>query len=287
VDYDRIKNWWLPDLTVQLSDREAILYALSVGYGADPLDERELRFVYERDLAPTPTLASVIGYPGFWMQDPATGIDWVRVVHGEQRITLDQPLPIGGTYVCRNRVEAIVDKGPDVGAVVYQRRTIRDRESDRVVAEVDHVTFCRGDGGFGGGDDPPPPPEPVPTTAPDAVCDLPTFPQSALLYRLMGDRNPLHADPAVALEAGYRAPILHGLVTYAVSSHAILRTLCGYDPDRFTSVFARFSAPVYPGETIRTEMWRENGSENGSVRFQARALERDVIVLSHGAAEIA
>ena len=122
-----------------------------------------------------------------------------------------------------------------------------------------------------------------PDRAPDATCDLPTLPQAALLYRLSGDFNPLHAEPSVAREAGFEAPILHGLCTLGVAGHAILRTWCDYDPARFRSLDLRFSAPVYPGETIRTEMWRDDGV----VSFRARAVERDAVVLDHGRAEVA
>ena len=128
-----------------------------------------------------------------------------------------------------------------------------------------------------------PEPHALPTRAPDAVCDLVTRPEMALLYRWNADMNPLHADPAIAKAAGFGRPILHGLATFGVSGHAILKTMCGYDPGRFKSMAVRFSAPVYPGETIRTEMWRDGAI----VSFRARAVERDVIVLNNGRMEMA
>ena len=116
------------------------------------------------------------------------------------------------------------------------------------------------------------------------ICDLPTLPQAALIYRLSGDYNPLHADPKVATAAGFKAPILHGLCTLGVAGHALLKSCCGYDPSRFRALDLRFSSPVYPGETIRTEIWEEKG---GVVSFRSRVLERDVVVLNNGRAEIA
>ena len=147
----------------------------------------------------------------------------------------------------------------------------------------DALTFCRADGGFGGPSGPVKEPHPIPQTAPHHVCDLPTLPQAALIYRLSGDYNPLHADPAYAQKAGFRMPILHGRCTFSIAGHAILRTCCGYDAARFKSMAGRFSAPVYPGETIRTEMWRDGAT----VSFRARVVERDIVVLDNGLAELA
>ena len=145
------------------------------------------------------------------------------------------------------------------------------------------TTFCRGDGGFGGPERAAPAPHAIPERAPDLVCDLPTRPEMALIYRLSGDVNPLHAEPDFAKAAGFPKPILHGLATFGVAGHALLKSLCGYDPARLTAIAGRFSAPVYPGETIRTEMWRDGNV----VSFRARVVERDVIALNNGRAEIA
>ena len=142
--------------------------------------------------------------------------------------------------------------------------------------------FCRGDGGFGGPPRQSPPPHPIPSRAPDAVCDFGTRPEMALIYRLSGDYNPLHAEPAAAKAAGFERPILHGLGTFGVSGHALLKTMCGYDPARLKSFSCRFSAPVFPGETIRTEMWRDGPV----VSFRARVVGRDVIAINNGRAEV-
>jgi acyl dehydratase len=284
IDPDKLMNWPFEPLEHDYDFRDTILYALGLGFGADPMDEAQLRFVFEEpELLALPTMAVVLAYPGFWLRDPGSGVDWVKILHGEQGLTLHAPLPAAGSLVATTKVTNILDKGADKGALIYTSRTITDRASGQALATVTATAFARGDGGFGGAAGPAPAPHPIPERAPDAVCDLPTLPQAALIYRLSGDLNPLHASPAVAKAAGFAAPILHGLCTYGVAGHAILKTQCGYDPAKLKSMALRFSAPVYPGETIRTEMWREDGV----VAFRARALERDLVVLNNGRAEVA
>jgi acyl dehydratase len=151
-----------------------------------------------------------------------------------------------------------------------------------LVATVTQTTFCRADGGFGGLPREQPAPHKTPERTPDLVCDLGTRPEMALVYRLSADLNPLHADLDVAKAAGYPRPILHGLGTFGVVGHALLKSVCGYDPTRVRSFTGRFSAPVFPGETIRTEMWRDAHI----VSFRARAVERDVIAINNGRAEV-
>lgn len=282
IDYDKIKNWQFPEIEQTYTAKDSILYALGVGYGHDPMDEAQLQFVYEKNLRVAPTMPVVMGHPGFWMMNPATGIDWVKLVHGEQALRIHHSIPTAGTVVGRTRVKAIVDKGKDKGALVYQERSIVEKASGTVLATLDHVTFCRGDGGGGNSDPAPPPPPAVPEGTPDAICDLPTLPQAALIYRLCADPNPLHADPAVAKAAGFPRPILHGLCTYGVAGHAVLKTFCGYDPAKLSALSVRFSSPVFPGETIRTEMWRKNDT----VLFRSRVLGRDVVVLNNCVATI-
>ena len=282
IDYNRIRNWPFPEVEQTYTEKDSMLYALGVGYGHDPTDEAQLRFVYEKNLLAAPTMPVVLGYPGFWMKDPASGIDWVKIVHGEQALRLHRPIPAAGTVLGRTRVKAVVDKGRDKGALVILERSVIDKASGTLLATLDHTTFCRGDGGFGKGDEAPPPPPAVPEGTPDASCDLPTLPQAALIYRLCADRNPLHAEPAVARAAGFPRPILHGLCTYGVAGPAILRTFCNYQPEKLSGLSVRFSAPVYPGETLRTEMWRRGDT----ILFRSRALERDVVVLNNGVATI-
>ena len=243
----------------------------------------ELPFVYEDHVKVLPTFPVVVAQPGFWARELDTGIDWVKVLHGEHDLVLHKPLPPSGTVTSQTRVLDVIDKGAGKGALIYSQRTVRDKASGELYATITQTSFCRGDGGFGGPQKAAPEPHALPARAPDVVCDLATRPEMALLYRWNADMNPLHADPAIAQAAGFPRPILHGLGTFGVAGHAILREMCGYDPARFKSIAVRFSAPVYPGETIRTEMWRDGAV----VSFRARVVERDVVALNNGRAEIA
>lgn len=285
IDYHRLKQWQFPEVRQSYTEKDCMLYALGLGMGADPVDPGQLQFVYEKQLKAMPTMAAVLGYPGFWMQDPESGIDWKKLLHGEQRLHMHRPLPVAATIIGRTVIESVTDKGATKGAIVVAKRTITDAASGALLASIEMVTFCRGDGGYSTNGQPSDPlgaalPA-TPERAPDTVCDLPTRPEAALIYRLSGDPNPLHADPAIAATAGFARPILHGLATFGIAAHAILKSWCEYHPEQLKALSVRFTAPVYPGETIRTEMWRQG--EN--VAFRARSVERDRIVLSNGVAE--
>ncbi len=282
IVYDKLMAVEIPPVEQAYDSKDCILYALGVGLGHDPMNADELAFVYEKNLKVLPTMATVLGYAGFWLRDIDTGIDWVRIVNGEQGVTLHRPLAGHGTVVGRSRIVEVIDKGPGKGALVLTERTVTDKASRELIATVTQTIFCRADGGFGGPPRAAPAPHPIPERAPDVVCDLGTRPEAALIYRLSGDLNPLHAEPAVAKAAGFPRPILHGLGTFGVAGHAVLKALCDYDSTRLTAFAGRFSAPVFPGETIRTEMWRDAAV----VSFRARVVERDVIAINNGRAEV-
>jgi acyl dehydratase len=283
IVYDKLMALQIAPAEQIYEAKDCILYALGVGLGHDPMNEDELAFVYEKNLKVLPTMATVLAHSGSLVRNPDSGINWVMVVNGEQGFTLHRPLAAEGALLGRTRIVDVIDKGAGKGALLLTEREITDKVTGARVATVTQTIFCRGDGGFGGPARQTPPPHPIPSRAPDAVCDLGTRPEMALIYRLSGDYNPLHAEPAAAKAAGYDRPILHGLGTFGVSGHALLKTMCGYDPARLTSFSARFSAPVFPGETIRTEMWRD-GSR---VSFRARVVERDVVAINNGRAELA
>ena len=228
-------------------------------------------------------MATVLAGFGLWFKAPWTGVDWVRVLHGEQGLRLHGVLPPAATVRARMRIVEIVDKGPGKGAFIHDERELRDAATGGARMHVDGND--RRPAAMAASAGRPAAASPFmscPTATPDATCDLPTLPQAALLYRLSGDFNPLHAEPSVAREAGFEAPILHGLCTLGVAGHAILKTWCDYDPVRFRSLDLRFSAPVFPGETVRTEMWRDDGV----VSFRAWAVERGVVALDRGRAEV-
>ena len=282
IHHDKLLNWNIPEVGQRLTRRDTILYALGVGLGADPCDENQLRYVYEEKLQALPTMAIVLGYPGPWHANPDTGITRSHVVHGEQGFRIVKPLPVEGEVVGKTRVTGVVDKGKDKGALIMTECTVREKTSGDVVCTLSSTSFCRADGGFGGPNGPVNTPHQLSDAPPQHVCDLPTLPQAALIYRLSGDYNPLHAVPAYAAKAGFKMPILHGRCTFSIAGHAILKTLCGYDPARFVSMEGRFSSPVYPGETIRTEMWRDGNV----VSFRSTVPARGVTVLNNGRAEI-
>jgi len=288
IDYEKTKAWRSGPVRHAYTTRDTILYALGVGFGADPLDPNELRYVYEKELSTVPTMAAVLASPGFWMRErKELGIDFLKLVHGEQGVTIHSPLPAAGTLVGESRVSRIVDKGEGKGAVMHVEKTLTDEADGRLLATVEMVLFLRGDGGFsknGGGDEAAPSAPAVPEGEPDARIELPTRADAAVLYRLSGDLNPLHIDPAVAAKAGFDKPILHGLATYGNACRGILARYCDHDASRLKSIRARLTSPVYPGETLVLECWRAGGNE---IAFRASVKERGQAVLANGRAVIA
>jgi len=283
IDYDELKAWPFKPIEQSYTARDTILYALGLGLGRDPLDAGHLRYTFEEaeGFAALPFMAVVLGSPGFWVRDPASGIDWKRVLHGEQGMELHGPVPAAGTVLAVNRVARVIDKGADRGALLYIEREITDKATGQRIATLTSTTFARGDGGFGGPAGPLKPVHALPDRAPDAIVETPVLPQAALIYRLSGDPNPLHASPEVAAAAGFGAPILHGLCSFGIAGVAVLKTFCDNDAARLKSFGLRFSAPVYPGETITTQMWWDGDM----VSF--RAMVGDRMVLNNGYAKIA
>ncbi|WP_051953875.1 MaoC family dehydratase [Xenophilus azovorans] len=179
------------------------------------------------------------------------------------------------------------NKGAGKGALVISERTLRDAAHGEPYATLRQASMCRGDGGFSGGGTgsaarpaSPTPPYPAPAAAPDLSIDMPTHSQQALIYRLSGDLNPLHIDPAVARQAGYGRPIFHGLGSFGIAGHALMAALCDYDPARVRTLAARFSAPVFPGETLTIDIWRD--AQPGRATFAARVKARDAVVMRNG-----
>lgn len=276
IDYQNLMNWKFPRIEQQITNKDVILYALGIGLGADPLDRDQLRFVYEKDLLTFPSMASIFGYPGNWLRDTRTGVNYGKIVNGGTKFVIHQPLPTAANLVCTPRVLEIVDKGEGKGALVIVERKVYDSATNSHVCTVTTTTFCRADGGFGGpGKAVTASPRQVPDRKPDGIVDFMTAKNLALLYRLNGDQNPIHADPDIAMAAGFKEPILHGLSTMGVATHAILKGCCGYDPSRLESVNVRYTAPVIPGDTISTQFWRD-----GSViQFQSLVPSRQAVVL--------
>jgi acyl dehydratase len=276
MDIERIRDMVIEPITQTYDFRDTILYALGLGCGADPLDRSDLRYVYEKDLVCLPSFANVLCHPGFWAQKPEYGIDWVKILHAEQDLTIHGALPATGTVRGEYAVTGIEDKGEGRGALLHQTKRLYNAGDGTLLATVRSTLFMRGDGGQGGFGEAAPTPDAVPDGEPDSIIEMETLPRQALIYRLSGDYNPIHADPDLAAKAGFDMPILHGLCTHGIATRAILRGFCNNDASKLTSMFVRFSKPVMPGETIRCEFF-ETGP--GQLRFRAIAKERGAVVL--------
>lgn len=273
----------LPDHECAWTRRDCKLYALATGFGQDPTDERELRYVLEGPgFVVSPTAAITLYYDDRWMH--ASGVNLAMSLHGEQRNVFHRPIPPDGHGRVSSRITGIHDKGPGRGLLVVCEQVLRDAATGAPIATNVITNFARADGGIGFSSGPPPQPHVLPSREPDAAVDGQTRPEQALLYRLCGDRNPLHADPATAQAAGFQRPILHGMCTYGFAARAVLRTACDFDPNRLKGIGARISAPVYPGDRLRTEMWLDGTV----VSFRTTVPARDnVVVMNNGRADVA
>ncbi|MGL3104639.1 MaoC/PaaZ C-terminal domain-containing protein [Bradyrhizobium sp. BR 1432] len=279
IDYPAVLDLKTEAAPYSWSDREVMLYALGIGMGSDPLNEKELPFVNEafatpKSLKVVPTFASVC----VWGARPgAIDLNRVMVVDGERDITFHAPMPVAASVTADARVRGVYDKGKEKGAIVQNEVVVRDAAGDKLATIISSI-FARGDGGFGGPSAGMPEPHQVPRRAPDRSIDIPTRTDQALVYRLSGDRNPLHSDPEFARLAGFSKPILHGMCTYGVTCRAVLQTYADYNPSAFLRHRVRFSAPVFPGEIITVHLWRDGNS----ISFEAYVRERRVTVAKNG-----
>jgi len=282
LNYDELMAAAVDDLQLNYGDTETMLYAQSVGFGRDPVARKELPYVFEqgRPLRTVPSMASVLVPDMF---PPDLGWDFTQVLHAEQRLQLHRPLPAAANLLVNKRIVDIFDRGPKRGAMILFEADGRLAKDDTAVFSLGMTVIARGDGGFGGTSGSGPAPHRAPRRDPDLSCVSDTRVDQALLFRLNGDRNPLHADPATANRAGFGVPILHGLCTYGIACHAILQTICDYDDTLIKGFDARFSAPVMPGDSIRTDMWQERNI----VSFRCTAVERNVMVLRNGKCTLA
>lgn len=277
LDYEDLIARKSADCAFSYVDTQMLLYNLSVGMGRDPADLKELPFVFEKPaLRVVPTAAAVLGGGGSNLLG-GVPIDWTKVLHGEQRLTIHRPLPPAAQLIGQTSVIEVTDKGASKGATITLRMDVR-LASGEPLYTMDNVIFARANGGFGGPSNSAFIPHKVPDRAPDTVFISETRADQALLYRLNGDRNPLHAEPAFAQRAGFPAPILHGLASYGIACRAVLAGVCDYDPARMKAFDVRFTSPVFPGETIHTDIW----IDGETVSFRARVPARDIIALNNG-----
>lgn len=277
MNLDKIKAYRFAPIEHRLTWRDTIIYGLSLGYGEDPVDPHQLRFVYEKGLRALPSMACILGYPGFWLREPELEVDWLRLLHGEHYYEVFHPLPVEGLVTAQHEIVGVDDKGEGRGAVVNFQKTLLD-EGGRVLARVEQSNFLRGDGGCGGFGRPARERPPLPEGPPDVVHRIATSRRIALLYRLNGDYNPVHADPDVAREAGFDEPWIAGMCSMGLATRAVAEALCGNDPARVRSMFVRFRNVCFPGETMRYEFYR---TDKGA-RFRAVADGRGAVILDRG-----
>lgn len=269
------------------TERDTALYALAVGAPAHWLDPDELAFVYELSAQGFKALPTFpVLYPGKMIDVLVSGrigsieFNPMMLVHGEQYLEIKKSIPTCGQITCRPRISAIYDKGS--GILIVTDTPCYDAQGEEV-AFNQAAMFIRGLGGFGGERGPSAAADAPPDRPPDAVQEEQTQTRQALLYRLCGDINPLHADPMMAALGGFDRPILHGLCTFGYAGRAVLKHFCANDPARFKSIKVRFSRHVFPGETLRTEMWQISETR---VVFQTRVVERCETALSNAVVEL-
>jgi len=285
VDPKAVVGHKFEDLTASHTDRDTILYALGVGEGADPLNQKQLQYVYENhsDFKALPTMGVVFCLPVLAQVIggiPGLSFNPMMLLHGEQYLELKNPIPTSGTLTTSAHIKSFYDKGR--GALLTVDATTSDDTGKPIVYNQISL-FIRGIGGFGGDRGPTETPITPPDRAPDAIHKERTAPNQALLYRLSGDLNPLHADPDMAGIGGFERPILHGLCFFGYAARAVLHNFCDSDASRFKAIRARFAKHVFPGETIITEMWKVSPTR---VIIQCKVEEREGIVLNNAYVEL-
>lgn len=281
IDYEELIATSIVDEPYRYAASDSILYALGIGLGSDPVDLRELPFVYEGEGPATiPTMAAML-LPGGFLDD--CGWDFSQVLHAELGIELYRPLPASAALLVNRRVTGVHDRGKRIGVLIDVESEARLARDDSALFTLRNRLIARGDGGFGGPRGTRSLPHGLPKRDPDLSCDLPTRRDQALLFRLCGDLNPIHADPGVARQAGFSMPVLHGRCTSGIACHAILKTICEYDFTLIKGFDVRFTSPVFPGDVITTDMWQDRNI----VSFRCTVKARGVTVINNGRCTLA
>lgn len=275
IDPDKVLALRMPERQAAYSERDAMLYALCCGAGG----KGDLAFVHEDGLKVLPSFGQNVCFDDSWL--PEAGIDLARVVHGGLDLRMLRPFAASGRLTVRPSIAGVTDKGEGRPAMVLLRTDVLDG-GDVVFTSLSNMVVMGG-GGFGGSRGEGFEMIRTPEAAPDRVLEIATRADGPLLFRLLGDLNPLHAVAEVARAAGFERPIMHGANTFGLVCHEILTQFCGGEPARMTRFAARFSGPLYPGERMKLSCWHDGGN----VRFAARTVERDSPVLDGGIAGIA
>lgn len=280
-DLGRLKARDFETVVQTFGERDCMLYALGLGIGSDPCSAEQLRFVQGSPVQVLPTIAAVLAGPGEWMRDPSVGLRWERLVALSHHLQIHCPIPASGTVCSRVKVTDVFDRGAGRGALIHWERELTDASTHACLAVLKGRALARGDGGFGGCAPPVIARDPEPEGPAPIRWRWPTLPMQALVYRLSGDFNPVHADPEVAKASGFDRPILHGLCTLGIACFAIVSRVCHGNPAALSSISARYTGVVYPGETLEVQIW----NDGPTVRFRCRVEERDSIVVDGGAAQ--
>ncbi len=278
LDPNRVLQHVFQPVEQSYGPRDAMLYALGIGYGRQTPSPAELDFIFEERLKVSPAFAVTLGFKS--LRDENLGIDFARVVHSEQRLVLHQPLPPRARTVCRLRIPRLVDRGADKGALLYLEREVRDADTQALYATSTMVSYCRGDGGFRAAPEEAPEAPRVPEVACDQAFDIELPQNAAFIYRLSGDYNPLHVDPAFAARAGFERPILHGLLLFGEASRLALGAYGAHDPARLRSIQCRFTRPTFAGDAVQVRFWRLPQDPQGEPDTVALAFR--VLVPSRG-----
>ena len=289
IDLDAALGYEFPPQTSSYDERDVALYALGVGAATNPLDAKDLPLVYEfsgdgfrvlPSFGVVPPLNVYFKMAKEGKTAPGLHYGFDRVLHGEQYLEIRRPLPTHAKLTHKAKVKDIFDKGKN--ALVVTATSTTDETGEELFYN-ETTTFVRGAGGWGGERGPSADVNVPPDRKPDAVIEEKTLENQALLYRLNGDWNPLHADPNFAANFGFKKPILHGLCTFGFATRHVIKAFLDGDPSRFKSIKVRFADTVFPGETIRTEMWKES---DGKIIFRCKVAERDAVVISNAAIEL-
>jgi acyl dehydratase len=274
LDPTRLLGLEFPTRRVDYTDRDTLLYALALGGGLGG----DLRFVHEDAQCVIPSFGQALAFDDSWME--GAGIDLAKVVHGGLDLRFEAPLAVAGSVEMRGEIVGLTDKGEGKAAIILQETTVF-QAGRRMLTSFSNL-FVRGGGGFGGNAGRQVELNSVPDREADEMIEVATRPDQALLFRLLGDRNPLHAIPDVARAAGFDRPILHGAGTFGIACLAVLHRFCEGDPARLSRFAARFSGPLYPGETILFSFWKLDGG----VAFRATTRERGSSLLDGGRTDI-
>jgi acyl dehydratase len=282
IDPEKASGGKLPATEASWTHDEVILYHLGVGAGMEkPTDAKELEYAYEKNLKVLPSFAvvPVFGSLMHMMAIPGIKVNFALILHGEQAVEIHKPIPVAAEVVSEGRIAGLYDKGK-AALIVLEVETKEKDTGDKLFTNQFSV-FARGEGGFGGESGPKAGNKP-PDREPDVVAESRTLPQQALIYRLCGDKNPLHLDPEFAKMGGFDVPILHGLCSYGVVCKSVVDEMLDGAVEKVAGYSARFAGVVFPGETIVTSMWKEGDK----ILISAKAKERDAPVISNSAITI-